>query len=107
MAVKLHPSLSMHPGPWLRAEALKPHGLTVQDAADHLKVARPTLSNMLNGKAALSPEMAIRFKKAFGISARTLLRMQAAYDIVQAEAKADAIDVQRLPERSDWSTGRR
>lgn len=98
MAIQLHSSFSMHPGPWLKAEALGPYHLSVKDAADHLRVARPTLSNMLNGKAALSPEMAIRFEKAFGVSARTLLRMQAAYDLVQVNAKADTIKVERLPE---------
>jgi len=87
----------MHPGPWLKAKALEPYKLSVKDAADHIGVGRPTLSNMLNGIAALSPEMAIRSEGAFRISARTLLRVQAAYDLVQVRMKADAIKVARLP----------
>lgn len=98
MAVELHRSIHQHPGPWLRAEVLAHYGMTVTAAADHLKVTRPALSNLLNGKAALSLDMAIRFEKAFGVSAATLLRMQANYDLAHADELANAIEVERVPE---------
>ena len=97
MAIKLHPSLAVHPGRWLRAEIVEAHGLSVTEAARHLGVTRPAMSNLLNGKAALSPEMAIRFEKGFGIPAATMLRMQAAHDLAQAELSADEIKVTRWP----------
>jgi addiction module HigA family antidote len=56
---------------WLRAEMVEAHGLTVTEAARHLGVTRLATGNLLNGKGALSPEMAIRFEKAFGIAAAT------------------------------------
>lgn len=97
MALKLHESLAIHPGPWLRRNVLGPYGVNVSEAARHLGVTRPPLSNLLNGKAALSPEMAVRLEKAFGISAATILRMQAAYDLAQVERTADRIKVARVP----------
>jgi antitoxin HigA-1 len=98
MSIKLHPSIRVHPGRWLKADVIDHYGMTVSRVAEHLGVTRPAMSNLLNGKAALSPEMAIRFEKAFGISAETMLRMQAAYDLAQAELKADKIKVERWPE---------
>ena len=98
MPLKPHPSIFVHPGPWLRAEIVAHYRMTVSRVAQHLGVTRPAMSNLLNGKAALSPEMAIRFEKAFGIPAATMLRMQAAYDLAQAETRADAIKVERWPE---------
>ncbi len=56
------------------------------------------MSNLLNGKAAISPEMAIRFEKGFGISAATILRMQSAYDLAQAELCADEIKIGQVRE---------
>ena len=75
-----------------------PYGISVTDLANRFSVSRPPLSNLLNGKAGLSPDMAIRFEKAFGVSAATLLRMQAAYDLARAEEMADSIKVDRIPE---------
>ena len=98
MAIQLHKSFALHPGPWLRRNFIEPYGLTQQDAADRLGVTRLALSNLLNGKSALSPDMAIRFEKAFGVSAKTMLRMQSAHDLAQAEDRADAIKVERIPE---------
>lgn len=98
MAIKLHDSFAIHPGPWLLEEIVKPYGMNVSSAADHLKVTRPALSRVLNGRAALSPEMAIRFEKAFGISAATMLRMQSAHDLAQAKSDAKSIKVKRVPE---------
>jgi len=96
MPIKLHDSFALHPGPWLRAEIVEPHGLSVTAAAEHLGVTRPAMSNLLNGHAGLSAEMAIRFEQAFGLSAATLLRMQSAYDLVEARKAAKGLKVKRL-----------
>ena len=69
-----------HPGEFIREEILKELGLSVSKAAEVLGVRRATLSDLLNGKAALSPEMALRVEKAFGVDMEMLLRMQAWYD---------------------------
>jgi addiction module HigA family antidote len=96
MAVALHASFAVHPGPWLRAEIVEAHGLSVTDAARHLGVTRQALSNLLTGKAGVSAEMAIRFEKVFGTKADTLIRMQAAHDLASARAREDAIKVEPL-----------
>jgi antitoxin HigA-1 len=96
MAIKLHPSIHVHPGPWLREEIVEPYRQNVKGLAAHFGVSRQALSGLLNGHAALSAEMAIRFEKAFGIKADTLLRMQSAYDLAQARAHEDDIKVGRL-----------
>jgi antitoxin HigA-1 len=96
MAIQLHASMAVHPGPWLKRNVVDHHEMSVTDVADRLKVSRPAMSNLLNGKAALSPEMAIRFEKAFGIPADTMLRMQTAHDLVEARQHEDQIDVKRL-----------
>ena len=98
MAIKLHESFAMHPGPWLLDEIVKPFGMTVSSAAAHLQVTRPALSRLLNGHAALTPVMALRFEKAFGISAATMLRMQSAHDLAQAKLVSTAINIERLSE---------
>ncbi|MCA3584578.1 MAG: HigA family addiction module antidote protein [Methylocystis sp.] len=84
-----------HPGAFIRAEVLDELGLSVSKAADVLGVRRATLSDLVNEKAALSPEMALRIEKAFGVSMDTLLRMQAWFDAVAMREQADRIDVQR------------
>jgi len=96
MPVKLHSSFAIHPGEWLRTEIVEPHGLNVTVTAGKLKVTRQAMSNLLNGNAGLSADMAIRFEKAFGVRADTLLRMQAAYDLAQARAREKDIDVERV-----------
>lgn len=93
MAIKLHPSFAVHPGEWLRAEIVEPAGLNVTDAAERLCVTRQAMSNLLNGNAGLSAEMAIRFEKAFGLKADTLMRMQSAHELAQARARWDDIEV--------------
>ena len=84
MAIKLHPSFAVHAGVWLRTEIVEPHGLTVSAAAEKLGVSRQAMSSLLNGRAGISAEMAIRFEKAFGLRADSLLRMQAAHDLAEA-----------------------
>jgi len=93
MAIKLHHSIAVHPGIWLRREIVEPAGLNVTAAAERLHVTRQAMSNLLNGNAGVSAEMAIRFEKAFGISADTLVRMQAAHELAQARLHEDEIEV--------------
>jgi addiction module HigA family antidote len=77
-------------------EIVEPHGLTVTQVAAHLGVSRQNMSALLNGHAALSPMMALRFEKAFGIKADTLMRMQVAYDLAQVRLRGEEPDVKRL-----------
>jgi addiction module HigA family antidote len=93
MTIQLHRSFSVHPGGWLREEIIEPAGLSVTETAERLHVTRQAMSNLLNGNAGLSAEMAIRFEKAFGLKAETLVRMQAAYDLAQARKHEDDIRV--------------
>ena len=93
MAIKLHASFAVHPGEWLRAEIVEPAGLNVTELADHMDVARQSMSKLLNGRQGLSADMAIRFEKAFGLKAETLMRMQAAHELAQARAHEDDIRV--------------
>lgn len=82
-----------HPGEFIRAEILDPLRLNVSDAARALGVRRATLSDLLNSKAALSPEMALRVEKAFGVDMEMLLRMQAWYDTTAMRQRAGDIKV--------------
>ena len=82
-----------HPGQFIRMEIIEPLGLSVTDAAKVLGVTRPALSALLNARASLSPEMALRLEKAFRVSMDTLLRMQAAHDIAEARARESEIKV--------------
>jgi addiction module HigA family antidote len=85
-----------HPGLSVRHDCLDPLGLSVTEAARRLGVSRKQLSDVLNGHSGISPEMAIRLDKAFGGSADTWFRLQAAYDLAQAMKKASAIKVRRI-----------
>ena len=84
-----------HPGDFVRTEVIDELGLNVTKAAEILGVRRATLSDLLNGNASLSPEMALRVEKAFGISMDMLMRMQAWHDANQMRARADEIAVRR------------
>ena len=92
MGMKLPP----HPGLSIRHDCIEPLGLTVAGAAKRLGVSRKQLSDLVNGHAGISPEMAIRLDKAFGGGAETWYRMQAAYDLAKAMEHADDIKVERL-----------
>lgn len=81
-----------HPGLSIRYDCLEPLGLTVTAGAKALGVSRKQLSDLVNCKAGLSPEMAIRVAKVFGGDARTWYRLQAAYDIAKAEADWAALE---------------
>lgn len=96
MPVRLSPTFAIHPGYWLRSEIVEPNGLSVTEAARHLGVTRQAMSNLLNARAGLSADMAIRFEKAFGVRADTLLRMQTAYELAHARANEGEIRVDRF-----------
>lgn len=93
MIIRMKPA---HPGAFIRREILEPLGLTVTRAAEALGVTRLALSALLNQRASLSPEMALRVEKAFGVRMDTLLRMQAAYDIACAREREREIKVKRF-----------
>ena len=82
-----------HPGRFVKTEIIEARGLTVTVAADVLGVTRPALSTLLNGRARLSADMALRFEKAFGVQLDTLMRMQNAWDIAQARRRESEIVV--------------
>jgi addiction module HigA family antidote len=88
-----------HPGQFIRMEVLEPLGLSVTEGARVLGVTRPALSALLNGRAALSPEMALRIEKAFGPKMDTLLRMQTAYEISETREREGEIKVKRYVAR--------
>lgn len=96
MALEMHPSIAVHVGDWLKTEIVEPAGLSVTALAEHFGVSRQALSTLLNGNASLSADMAIRFEKAFGVKADTLLRMQTAYDLAQARKNEAKIRVRPL-----------
>lgn len=83
-----------HPGDFLKHEVLEELELSVTEAAKVLGVTRPALSSLLNERSSLSPEMALRFEKAFGLSMDTLMRMQNSFDISQARKREKDIEVQ-------------
>lgn len=83
-----------HPGGFVR-EITQELGLSVTEAAAALAVTRPALSNLVNKRAALSPDMALRIEKAFGVSMETLMRMQTNFDIAQARSREGEIVVER------------
>lgn len=85
-----------HPGEVVRAECLEPLDLTVTRAAEGLGVTRQALSDLVNGHAGISVEMAIRLSKAFGSSPETWLGMQMAYDLSRARERGDALHVERF-----------
>ena len=84
-----------HPGSFIRTEILDELGLSVAKAADILHVRRATLSDLLNEKTSLSPEMALRIEKAFDVSLDMLLRMQAWHDAFEMRERAEEVEVER------------
>jgi addiction module HigA family antidote len=85
-----------HPGDFIRTEIIEAVGLTVTAAALALRVSRPALSSLLNGKSDLSGDMALRIEKAFGVKMDTLMRMQASYDIAETRKREKQINVRRV-----------
>lgn len=92
----LNIAITVHPGDFLRTEIVGPTGLSITQIAAHLGVTRQALSALLNSHAGLSAEMAIRFEKAFGIRADTLMRMQTAHELATARSHTRSIKVKRL-----------
>ena len=93
IAIDMRPT---HPGVFVREEIIEEVGLSVSKAAEWLDVRRATLSDLVNGKASMSPEMALRIEKAFGFSMDTLLRLQAWFDACAMRDRADEIAVKRF-----------
>ena len=85
-----------HPGEHVKLNCLEPLGLSVTDGARALGVSRQALSALVNGKAGVSPEMAVRLGKVFGSSARHWMQLQMNYDLWHAEQRAEDIEVERL-----------
>ena len=85
-----------HPGEILKELCLDPLGITVTDAAEALGISRKTLSSILNGRAGISPEMAIRLAKAFDTTAESWLNQQMQYDLQRAKKAIGNVKVKRL-----------
>jgi addiction module HigA family antidote len=85
-----------HPGEILRELCLEPLNITITEAAEALGVSRKTLSAILNGRAGISPEMAVRLSIAFGTSSESWLNQQTQYDLWQAEQGRDKLRVKKL-----------
>lgn len=92
---KLADTNSPHPGGFVKSEVIEPLKLSVTEAAEALGITRAALSTFLHGRSNLSPEMALRIEKAFGMSMDTLMRMQCSFDIAQARAREAEINVAR------------
>lgn len=93
-----------HPGRSIRSACLEPLGLSISEGARILGVTRQALNNVVAGKSAISPEMAIRLTKAFGSTEETWLRMQLAYDLAAARKLESKIKVRRQPVRQELYT---
>ncbi len=84
-----------HPGNVVRVSCLESLGLSVTEGAKVLGVSRQALSHLVNCRARISADMAVRLAKAFGSTTETWMRLQAAYDVAQAQAREDEIEVER------------
>ncbi|MGA2569624.1 MAG: HigA family addiction module antitoxin [Terracidiphilus sp.] len=84
-----------HPGSLIKTEVIEALGLSVSKAAEILQVRRATLSDLLNGKSTLTPDMALRIERAFGPEMDHLLRMQLAYDVSKTRERANNISIER------------
>jgi len=85
-----------HPGEFIVAVYLEPHGITGRELASKLGVAPSTLNRVLTGKSGISPEMALRLSKCLGRSAESWLAMQHGYDLSQAKKRIDLKEVKQL-----------
>ena len=90
-----------HPGDFIRTEIIQPAGLSVTAAAAAVRVSRPALSSLLNGKADLSGDIVLRIEKAFGVRMDTLMRMHSSYDIAQTRKREKHIHVRRIQQLTD------
>ena len=94
-----------HPGGFVKTEIVEALGLSVTRAAAALGVTRAALSALVNQRAHLSPDMALRIEKAFGVPMDTLMRMQNSFDIAEARKRAGQIDVRRFVAKPDEALG--
>ncbi|MBE2241955.1 MAG: HigA family addiction module antidote protein [Burkholderiaceae bacterium] len=94
-----------HPGGFVKSKIIDANGLSVTDAAQALGVTRPALSKLLNGRAHLSSEMALRIEKAFGVPMDTLMAMQSSFDIAQARKREGEVRVPPFKRRAASSKG--
>ena len=85
-----------HPGGIVRRQCLEPLGLTITEAAQGLGVTRQALSDLVNERAGVSVEMAIRLSKGFGSSPETWLGLQMAYDLWQARARMESAEIREF-----------
>lgn len=90
----------VHPGEILREEYLKERGLTVTEVAKGLGVARGNLSAILNGRAGISPEMAVKLSEAFGNSTQFWVNLQKNYEVWHAEQKVNREGIRRFASQS-------
>ena len=96
MAIKIHSSFAVHAGEWLKSEIVEAHRIKISDLAEAFGVSRQAISGLLNGRYALTADMAIRFENAFGVKAETLMRMQARYELAKAREHESELAVRRL-----------
>ena len=92
-----------HPGLSVRHDCLEPLELSVTEAARHLGVSRRQLSDLVNARSGISPEMAVRLDKAFGGGATTWYMLQASYDLAKVLERADEIEVPRLFSNTEFA----
>jgi len=85
-----------HPGLIIKELCLEPLGVTITDAAKALDVSRKTLSSIINGKAGISPEMAVRLSIAFNTSSESWMNQQSQYDLWQAEQHRNELKVSKI-----------
>ncbi len=85
-----------HPGEIIKSLCLEPLGLTITEAAKALGVSRKTLSSIINGRASISPEMAVRLSIAFNTTSESWLNQQTQYDLWHAEQGRKRLKVKRL-----------
>lgn len=100
MRAAVRPKDPTHPGRFVKSKIIERHGLSVTEAAQALGVTRPALSALLNGRSHLSPEMALRIEKAFGLPLETLMQMQNSFDIAEVRKRASDISVVRFTPKS-------
>lgn len=100
-ANKVRPANPVHPGSFVKAEIIEAYDLSVTDAAKALGITRAALSAFINEHSALSPDMALRVEKAFGVSMDSLMRMQNSYDIAQARKREHEINIRPFRTKPD------
>lgn len=93
MSARANAKTPAHPGGIVKSEIIEARGLSVTEAASALGVTRPALSKLINGRAHLSPEMALRLEKAFGMSMDRLMEMQNSFDIAETRMREEEINV--------------